>query len=313
MITSVTILIPVYNDWEAIPELLNGLADKLPDAGFSYRILLVDDGSFDKPVMPEAHQFAISILHLHRNIGHQKALAIGLAYIRDNFPCDKVLVMDSDGEDRPEDAALLLNTSAAEPDKIICARRASRSEDSRFRIFYWFYKATFRMLTGKRISFGNFLVIPAGLLQKLVYYTEIWSHLAGGIIKTGLPYQQTDTSRGKRYNGSSKMNFHALLLHGLGAIAVFIELIATRLLVFSLALIGFSLLVIGILLGIKLFSTMAIPGWTSTVISAMLIILLQSFLLSLFTVFLYLSAQTQRKFIPAKHYTDYTGSIEKNN
>jgi len=99
-------------------------------------------------------------------------------------------------------------------------------------------------------------------------------------------------------------------MHGLGAIAVFIEVIASRLLIFSLLLIGISLLAILALLGIRTFTDMAIPGWTSTVASAMLIILLQSFLLSLFTIFLYLSSQSQRKFIPAHHYRDYTGTIE---
>ena len=106
------------------------------------------------------------------------------------------------------------------------------------------------------------------------------------------------------------MSFTSLLIHGLGAIAVFIEIIASRLLIFSLLLIGISLIVILGLLGIKTFTDRAIPGWTSTVISAMLIILLQSFLLSLFTIFLYLSSQSQRKFIPAKHYKDYAGAVE---
>ena len=52
--------------------------------------------------------FTLQILHLQRNIGHQKAIAVGLAYIKENLACDKVLVMDSDGEDKPEDAAALL-------------------------------------------------------------------------------------------------------------------------------------------------------------------------------------------------------------
>jgi membrane-bound ClpP family serine protease len=148
------------------------------------------------------------------------------------------------------------------------------------------------------------------LLDKVVYYSEIWNHIAGGILKAGLPYTSIVTHRGKRYAGNSKMSFHSLLIHGLGAIAVFIEIIASRLLIFSLILIGFSLLVILALIGIRSFTDLAIPGWTSTVISAMLIILLQSFLLSLFTIFLYLSSQSQRKFIPAQHYKDYTGPVE---
>jgi len=166
------------------------------------------------------------------------------------------------------------------------------------------------VLTGKKIAFGNFMIIPKILLDKLVYQSEINNHLAGGIIKSKLAYTSIPADRGMRYFGKSKMGFHSLLLHGLGAIAVFVELIAGRLLVFSLTLIGISILAILVLAGIKLFTHYAIPGWTSTVMSAMLVILLQSFLLSLFTVFLYFTSQSQRKYIPALHYKDYTGAVE---
>ena len=56
---------------------------------------------------------------------------------------------------------------------------------------------------------------------------------------------------------------------------------------------------------IKTTTTMAIPGWASTLGSSMIIILLISFIISLFSIFIYLSTQTQRKFIPAMHYHDY--------
>ena len=106
------------------------------------------------------------------------------------------------------------------------------------------------------------------------------------------------------------MNFTSLLLHGLGAIAVFIDVIATRLLIFSMGMISIALLAILIITFIRVFTDLAIPGWASTVVSSLLIVLLQSFLLSLFTIFLYLSSQSQRKFIPAYHYQDYTGPVE---
>jgi hypothetical protein len=287
---------------------LTVLCKEFPDIKFS--VLAVDDGSAPDWQMNVPAQFSFKILHLLRNIGHQKAIAVGLAFVKENVSCDKVLVMDADGEDRPEDAVALLKESINNPGKIIFAQRKSRQEGNRFRFFYSLYKFAFRILTGKRISFGNFLVMPKSLLDKLVHYSEIWNHIAGGILKTGLPYTSVITHRGKRYMGESKMSFHSLLIHGLGAIAVFIDLIASRLLIFSLILIGFSLLVILAVIGIKTFTDLAIPGWTSTVVSAMLIILLQSFLLSLFTIFLYLSSQSQRKFIPALHYKDYTGPVE---
>jgi glycosyltransferase involved in cell wall biosynthesis len=307
----VIILIPVYNDEESLNILLTNLAKILNDIpGTAFSILAIDDGSTDQLKLKAPQPFALQVIHLQRNIGHQKAIAFGLAYIKDNLSCNKVLILDSDGEDTPGDAAALLQHSLIHPDKIIFARRKSRQEGSGFRFFYRLYKFTFRVLTGKSISFGNFLIMPKPILDKVVYYSEIWNHIAGGIIKTGLPYTSILTNRGKRYAGKSKMKFNDLLIHGLGAIAVFIEIIASRLLIFSFVMIAISLAAILALVGIRTFTDLAIPGWTSTVVSAMLIVLLQGFLLSLFTIFLYLSSQSQRKFIPAHHYKDYTGSVE---
>jgi glycosyltransferase involved in cell wall biosynthesis len=308
---NITILIPVFNDGSSLNRLLAELTVTLKDLGsYTISILVVNDGSSEALSVTDP-AFPLQVLHLNRNIGHQKAIAVGLAYIREHIITDKVLVMDSDGEDRPGDVATLIRASEQQPGSIIFAGRKSRQEGLFFRFFYRLYKIAFHLLTGKRITFGNFMIMPAKQLEKLVFYSEIWSHIAGGILKSGLSYESVTTHRGKRYEGRSKMSFTALFLHGLGAIAVFIEVIAARLLLFSLLLIGISLMAILALLAIRAFTDLAIPGWTSTVVSAMLIVLLQSFLLSLFTIFLYLSAQSQRKFIPAKHYGDYTGNLEK--
>lgn len=310
MAEKITILIPVYNDAVSLDRLLKELSPFLQNfQGSQFSILVIDDGSTES-IRPTTTTFPLRILRLNRNIGHQKALAVGLAFTRENDHPDKVLIMDSDGEDRPEDAVVLLQSAIEKPGRIIFASRKSRQEGLLFRICYRIYTAAFHLLTGKRIRYGNFMLMPSAQLDKLVFYPEIWNHLAGGILKSGLLFESVITHRGKRYAGKSKMSFTHLFLHGLGGIAVFIEVIAARLLLFSLLLIGLSLIAILALIGIRAFTEWAIPGWTSTVVTAMLIVLLQSFLLSLFTIFLYLSSQSQRKFIPAKHFTDYTGNIE---
>ncbi len=311
MSEKIIIVIPVFNDQESLNQLLGELNVSLREFSESdFSVLVVNDGSIEKLSIKRQETLPVSILDLHRNIGHQKAIAIGLAYVKENIPCDKVVIMDGDGEDRPEDLLSLLRESRQFPDKIIFALRRSRQEGSGFKFFYSLYKFAFRLFTGKKIAFGNFLLMPKPLLDKAVYYSEIWNHLAGGLLKAGLPHRAVMTDKGSRYAGRSKMSFNGLLVHGLGAIAVFLEVIASRLLIFSMIMISVSVLAILVLLVIRLFTNLAIPGWTSTVVSAMLIVLLQSFLLSLFTIFLYLSSQSQRKFIPAHHYKDYTGGLE---
>lgn len=305
------ILVPVYNDQASLQILLSSVEQALSSkTSDKYSFLIVNDGSTEKITLPSSCTFPLKVLSLYRNLGHQKAIAIGMAYVQQNMSCDQVLIMDSDGEDRPEDVSTLLQTAEANPYTIVFAYRKSRQENFSFRVFYFFYKLLFRWLTGKKIASGNFMVIPKKSLNKLVYYNEIWSHLSAGILKSELPFVSTPIDRGKRYEGKSKMGFTALVLHGLGAITVFLERVASRLLLISFSLIIFSLLVILIIIFIRSFTDLAIPGWASTILSSMLIVLLQGSLLCLFTIFLFLSSQSQRKFIPVYHYKDYVSEAE---
>lgn len=307
------LLIPVYNDWESLKILVANLAPLLKNSSTEYELLIADDGSLVKAEVATLPDIPLQILKLHRNVGHQKAIAIGLAYIHHHMPSNSVLIMDGDGEDRPEDALALLSASAQHPGKIVFAHRSSRTEPFLFRLFYSFYKFLFRFLTGKKIAYGNFMLLPGAVLNTLVYHNEIWNHLSAAIIKGGFPFVSIQTTRGKRYAGNSNMSFTGLLLHGFGAISVFIEQMASRLLLISVTLITISFIAICIILGIRWFTDLAIPGWASTIMSSMLIVLLQSILLSLFTLFLFLSSQSNRKFIPALHYNDYTAGTEKPN
>src|SRR5678815_5123348 len=141
MATQITILIPVFNDEESLNRLLAELAVSCKDfPGSTFSVLAVDDGSAANLKINVPSAFSLKILHLLRNIGHQKAIAVGLAYIKENLSCDKVLVMDADGEDRPEDAVVLLKESLNNPGKIIFAKRKSRQEGSGFLLCYRIYK-----------------------------------------------------------------------------------------------------------------------------------------------------------------------------
>ncbi len=301
----VIILCPLYHDEASFNQFAAAVekeVDSINDHSFSF--LIVNDS----PDGLQLHsKLPLTLLHLHRNIGHQKAIAVGLAYAHHNLTFDRIIIMDGDGEDRPGDISALLHNSSNE---IAVAKRVSRQEGKGFRFFYRVYKMMFYLLTGKKISFGNFMSLPKKEVDSLVYYSEIWNHLAGAIIKSKKTFRIVPSHRGKRYEGESKMNFTGLLLHGLGAIGVFTEIIATRMLVFSFIMILIAALAILVIVYVKYFTDKAIPGWATTTVSSMLIVILQSFLLSLFTIFLYLSSQGQRKFIPAYHYTDYLRSVE---
>jgi polyisoprenyl-phosphate glycosyltransferase len=309
---ALTILLPVYNDAASLQIVLQDIG-RLDAAIISNAsIVVVNDGSshFELPSKMNGISISITVIHLSRNLGHQKAIAIGLSWIKENMGGTKVIVMDCDGEDCVEDIPMLLKESEANDSTIFFAARKRRTNGLPFKVFYYLYKLSFYLFTGRKISFGNYSIIPPAALSRVVYYSEIWNNYPGGIIKSGIPYKALPAARGKRHAGESKMSFTSLLLHGFGAIAVFTEVIITRVAIISFLLMMVSFAAIVVIFSVRTFTMLAIPGWASTLGSSMFIILLISFVLSLITLFIYLSSQSQRKFIPALHYKDHVLKTE---
>ena len=140
-------------------------------------VLLVDDGSGDPP--PERldwssqHLASIEVLRLRRNLGHQRAIAVGLSFIHAERPCRAVLFMDGDGEDAPQDVSKLVETCAKTGwRRAVFAKRSRRTEGIGFKLGYFGYKILHRMLTGHAIEVGNFSVIPERMVERLVGVAE---------------------------------------------------------------------------------------------------------------------------------------------
>lgn len=138
------VLMPVFNDWGALLILLPRLERALNVAGLRAEVLIVDDGS-TVPVPPNLgpNSFlaveSVDVLSLRRNLGHQRAIAVGLSYIEANRPCRAVVVMDGDGEDDPRDVPRLVSECFAnQGQKIIFAARTRRAESLAFRFFTGF-------------------------------------------------------------------------------------------------------------------------------------------------------------------------------
>ncbi len=220
-----TVLVPVYNDWSAAALLLEGLRRVLP---MDARILLVNDGSSE----PAPEIAGADILDLYYNLGHQRALCCGLVQIVQDGDCDAVLVMDADGEDGPQDVPRLLEVFRKEGSrKMIFASRARRTEGIVFKIFYQIYRALHRLFVGCDIRFGNFSLIPFSAVAALVRSGHLWNHYAAAAVKSRLPLSTVSIARSKRMQGESSMTFLALMIHGLSALAVNIDVIAARMLV----------------------------------------------------------------------------------
>jgi len=302
------IIMPVFNDWSALDPLLRQLDEELSRQNLEAEILVIDDGSTIKaPAHLGAAGFKriarIEILRLRRNLGHQRAIAIALAHIEEKVPCQAVVVMDADGEDKPEDAIKLIEEyRRGDQEKVIFAQRVKRSENLLFRVSYFIYKRLYKALTGQEIRIGNFSLIPRQLLTQIVVVSEIWNHYSSGILKARIPHRYIPTDRSSRLAGSSRMNYVQLAVHGLSAISIYGDVIGVRALMATVMLAFISVVLIIIAIVVRSLTDLAIPGWATYVIGLSFIILLQSITISFSFVFLILNGRNNYSFLPQRDY-----------
>ncbi|WP_282786528.1 glycosyltransferase [Flavobacterium croceum] len=305
-------LTPVYNDWESFSMLISNIEKTVSKSNYTVQVVVVNDGSLEEFQGINNNQTAIEILDLKTNIGHQRAIAVGLQYINDNKnDFDYVIVLDSDGEDRPEDILKLIKKcETVNNNKIIFAQRNKRQESLTFRIGYYFYKIIFNWLTGQTINFGNFSCIPHKLVKRVAIQDNLWNHYSGSIIQSKTPFDKVLLDRGKRYAGTSKMNFTNLVLHGLSSISVYFDSLSVRILKLSIYGIFACLLSVLVILYKKFITGTAIPGWASSLLFVIFSIILQ---LSSVTLIVLLMQLSSRKNIKSPSVTVYKDFVEKIN
>lgn len=141
-------LIPAYEP----DELLFQLLDRLSDAGFG--IVVVDDGSGPdyKYIFDEAAARADILTH-QINQGKGQALKTGLAYIRDHYGSDSVIVtVDADGQHTPEDAMMLCEIAEEHPDTLVLgSRKLKDNVPLRSRFGNTATRMIYRLTTGLKV------------------------------------------------------------------------------------------------------------------------------------------------------------------
>lgn len=301
------VVTPVYEDREASAMLFRELGDLFDQQVF---VVAVDDGSVRQPLQADALAVAGLegvIIRLRRNVGHQRAIAIGLGYVNEHLSdAQRIVIMDSDGEDLPTSIdELVSGLNSAEVD-VVVAQRLSRVETLRFRAFYAVYKFVFSLLGGRRISFGNFMALKPTALHRLVAMPELWIHIAACVLNSKLRVAFRPLDRGARYAGLSKMNFVGLALHGFRGLMVFAEDVLVRVgiactLVAALSVMGSVAAVVLKLMG---FAT---PGWFSVALGILLLVFLQTGALTLVT--LMLTGVMRAGSVSSINYMDFVDAV----
>ena len=317
------IVLPVYNDWTAAARLLPMIDQALASLARRARILLVDDASTSAPDTSWSSAFSafanidsVAVVHLRRNLGHQRAIAIGLVYVYQNWMQQSgiaaIVVMDADGEDRPQDfPALLTAFDAAGGSRIVFAARVKRLEEVWFRFSYQAYRTIHKALTGVSVRVGNFSVMPPEALGRLMVVSEIWNHYAAAVLRSRIPYTSVPIPRGPRLEGRSRMDFVALLVHGLSAISVFSDVVGARLLALTAFLVGLVAVTLATVAGLRVFTSLAIPDWTGYAAGILLVVLIQALVVSLALVFIIVAGRAAPAFLPLRDAPFFIARVEE--
>jgi len=302
------ILSCLYDDWASASDLFRLIDRDLLERRWSVQLVLVDDGSLEDCPAGFLEGLtggfsSVEVIRLRRNVGHQRAIAIGLSHIFESKQVESVAIMDCDGEDRPEDLFRLLDAYNALPrPKIIFAERTRRSETALFRFLYQIYCTLHFFLTGYRIRFGNFSIVPYRSLGCLVVDPNLWIHFAATVVAGQVPFTTIPTQRGTRLHGKSKLNFTRLVIHGLAAISCYNEIVGVRLVFCALGLSTALFLLILAVIIVRVATPWAVPGWASYTTGILSIMFTQILLIVLALVVIAISSRKAQFFFPVQQY-----------
>ena len=197
-------VLPVFNDQISLSKLINDVRKILDKNDNKIQFIVVDDAS-TKKLNDFANMQGTHYIKLKTNQGNQKAIYVGMNYLNDlNIDYDYLIVMDSDGEDNPQDVPKMIEQcKRLNNEKIIFASRLKRNEGIIYKFFYFFYKLIFKLLTGQKFNFGNFSCIPKKFVKNILALKTISFHYSASILKSNIQHSTISFDKGKRYDGNT--------------------------------------------------------------------------------------------------------------
>jgi len=263
LISKLVILIPCYNENQTIILFLESLMSVVSKIETPVTIIVVDDHSADE-TLEYLNKFGktlnnnlLHLLPLKVHVGQQGAIQEGLRAVCE-VDASHILVMDGDGEDKPETILDLLKHSSYD---IVHATRGRRHEGAVFQISYFLYRLIFRLITRRTMDFGNFSLIRSRILVQLLQSPLL--NFAARLRKAEGTRISIRVDRGYRLGGESKMRFQGLIYHAFHSLLEFSD---------DLLMVFFKIFVLNVMLFFgatgfilyhKFITGRAISGWTS--------------------------------------------------
>lgn len=261
----ISIVIPLFNEAESFPLMIERLSGVMNGSPLDIEILLIDDGSKDAtPLLMRQIAFTDKRYHclfLSRNHGHQLALSAGIAAARGT---EALFIIDGDLQDPPE----LLDkfyTKFQEGYDVVYAIRKKRKENLIKRISYFLFYRILKFISYIEIPLdsGDFSLISRRVVEVMKKMPEESRYLRG--MRTWIGFKQIgiEYERNERIAGKSKYSFQQLFKLAYNGIFNFSEfpikfMTTTGSLAIIVALLYFIVVVIK-----KVFFTQVVEGFTA--------------------------------------------------
>jgi polyisoprenyl-phosphate glycosyltransferase len=266
--TLVSVVLPVYNEAEVLPILTARLAEVLDGCRVRYEIIFVNDGSCDESprVLDQlaAAGDRVRVVHLSRNFGHQAAVQAGLA----NAHGDAVVLMDSDMQDAPEAIPRFLAEWRAGYD-VVYAIRTQRKENVLKRLCFAGFHHLMSAVASVPIpaDAGIFGLIDRRVARQIIALGETDRYFPGLRSWVGLRQTGIVVERNARYDDRPRVSLRGLFHLAKTAMFSFssfpltvFHVIGGMAMIVFLGLSCFSVFC-------RLFTHLAIPGWTSHILT----------------------------------------------
>ena len=210
----ITILVPCYNEEEALPILYNALKD-LMDGNSSYLwdVLFINDGSHDKTIevikQLRDNDNRICYVDLSRNFGKEAAMLAGFDYATG----DAVVIMDADLQHPPHVIPEMIKKWEEGYDDVY-GKRLSRGKESwlRRKMSLWYYRLLQKTTRVEILqNVGDFRLLDRKCINELKKLREAERYTKGMYCWIGFKKTSVDFATQDRIAGESSWNFKGLL------------------------------------------------------------------------------------------------------
>ena len=198
-----SIVIPIYNEQDAIPFLIKKIKELLEHTPSRAEIILVNDGSSDASISllvdVAAQDRRFKVLSLARNFGHQAAATAGL----DAAIGDVVVLMDADLQDPPELVLAMIEEYQKGYDVVYAQRTGREGEGILKRMTAWLFYRLMKSMVYKELppDVGDFRLVSRRCLDALNAMRETHRFLRGMVSWVGFPQTAVTFVRPARVAG----------------------------------------------------------------------------------------------------------------